>query len=224
MNRHHDTYHKPKRERLTARSKIVSILTQEILSNSSAQSFKIGSEYQMCRRFGVSRVTVRLALDDLKHRGLVYPKHGVGTFAYGHSTRNPRHIAIVLNPDHAFSASTFTEFFRGVHAFAAQHRFAELIIDSSITDWPLLYASHLCGVILFGPVMTEHDIASLQSYDLPFVLVAAHHESPPASSASPGELSLSGSTAECATNSINAYQTGMKAAQALLQLDRHISA
>jgi GntR family transcriptional regulator len=42
---------------------------------------RIASEHQLCRRFNVSRPTVRQALDVLVHEGLLYRHAGRGTFA-----------------------------------------------------------------------------------------------------------------------------------------------
>lgn len=41
------------------------------------------TEEQLCRQFGVSRITVRRALADLKAQGLVERRHGLGTFVLG---------------------------------------------------------------------------------------------------------------------------------------------
>src|ERR1700683_965317 len=49
---------------LTARSRIVATLTQEILNSPETKTFPLGSESQLCCRFSVSRVTVRHALSD----------------------------------------------------------------------------------------------------------------------------------------------------------------
>jgi hypothetical protein len=53
----------------TARNRVATTLTQEILDNPESKSFLIPSEHQLCRRFNVSRVTARLALNELRHLG-----------------------------------------------------------------------------------------------------------------------------------------------------------
>ena len=40
----------------------------------------IPSEYELCDQYGVSRITVRKALNDLIHEGLLYTQQGKGTF------------------------------------------------------------------------------------------------------------------------------------------------
>ena len=41
---------------------------------------KLFSERELTHLYGVSRITVRLALQELEKRGLVYKKHGKGTY------------------------------------------------------------------------------------------------------------------------------------------------
>lgn len=41
---------------------------------------KLLSERELTEKFGVSRITVRLALKELENRGLIYKKHGKGTY------------------------------------------------------------------------------------------------------------------------------------------------
>lgn len=43
------------------------------------------TEEQLCGQYGVSRITVRRALDSLLHRGLISRRRGVGTFVADHA-------------------------------------------------------------------------------------------------------------------------------------------
>jgi GntR family transcriptional regulator len=60
-------------------------VVQEILSGIEAGNLArddglLPSEVELSRRFGVSRATIREALSRLEQRGVVYRRHGVGTF------------------------------------------------------------------------------------------------------------------------------------------------
>ena len=59
-------------------------LTEELegsINNGSyGEKEKIPSENNLCKIYGVSRITVRQALDLLEQKGLVYTVHGKGTF------------------------------------------------------------------------------------------------------------------------------------------------
>ncbi len=56
----------------------VAVLTELITSGTLASGDYLPSEAALCRQFGVSRPTVRMALRTLETRGLVVTKHGVG--------------------------------------------------------------------------------------------------------------------------------------------------
>lgn len=58
---------------------LVDILEIQI-RNTMAPNDKLFSERELTQIFGVSRITVRLALQELEKRGLVYKKHGKGTY------------------------------------------------------------------------------------------------------------------------------------------------
>ena len=55
-------------------------LEKSINSGSYREKEKIPSENDLCTIYGVSRITVRQALDLLEQRGLIYSVHGKGTF------------------------------------------------------------------------------------------------------------------------------------------------
>ena len=58
---------------------LVDQLEMEI-RNSMLANDKLSSERELTKMYGVSRITVRLALQELEKRGLVYKKHGKGTY------------------------------------------------------------------------------------------------------------------------------------------------
>lgn len=58
---------------------LVDQLEMEI-RNSMLANDKLSSERELTKIYGVSRITVRLALQELEKRGLVYKKHGKGTY------------------------------------------------------------------------------------------------------------------------------------------------
>jgi len=67
---------------------IASLLADEIRQGSFEPSGKLPSEAALCLRFGVSRVTVRLALARLEADGAVERKQGKGTYATGKQLRH----------------------------------------------------------------------------------------------------------------------------------------
>ena len=67
---------------------ISSLLREEISRGQYEPSGKLLSEAALCRRFSVSRVTVRLALDKLVEDNIVERKQGKGSFALGKQLRH----------------------------------------------------------------------------------------------------------------------------------------
>lgn len=120
---------------VTARSHIVSVLTEEILNNKEPKAFPLQSEYQLCQRFAVSRVTVRLALTDLENRGLIYRKHGIGTFAHPRSTRIHRHIGVLLKSSRPTENCILAEILRGVQSVMSPLRSALILIPMPPEEW-----------------------------------------------------------------------------------------
>ena len=56
-----------------------SILAQKIMNNEWQVGDRLPSEFELCKEYGVSRITVRQALAELEKDGLVKRRQGVGT-------------------------------------------------------------------------------------------------------------------------------------------------
>ena len=67
---------------------IATVIREEMQSGQYEPSGKLPSETALCERFGVSRVTVRLALDKLCDQGLIERKQGKGSYAAGKQLRH----------------------------------------------------------------------------------------------------------------------------------------
>jgi GntR family transcriptional regulator len=69
--------------------KIRESLRQQIVSGELTMGQKLPAEDELAAQFGVSRMTVRQGITDLIDDGLLYRRHGVGTFvAYPHVERD----------------------------------------------------------------------------------------------------------------------------------------
>lgn len=66
------------------------------MSNFEKGQYQMAGEHALAARFGASRITVRLALTDLEKDGVIYRKHGKGTFAYSWSEREARRKEAIL--------------------------------------------------------------------------------------------------------------------------------
>lgn len=156
----------------TARARLVAAVTEEILSRNEQSSFPISSEHQLCRRFDVSRVTVRLALSDLENRGLIYRKHGKGTFAHGRSTRIHRYLGILMKSPQKAAQWPITEMIRGAQTVMSNLRSAILLMSTPPEEWRPEKASSLGGVIVMPQDVTPKDLEVLRNRNLPFFIFA----------------------------------------------------
>ena len=55
-------------------------MKEKIKAGEWPAEFKIPPERELCSIYGVSRITVRQALEDIKREGYIYSKQGRGTF------------------------------------------------------------------------------------------------------------------------------------------------
>jgi DNA-binding LacI/PurR family transcriptional regulator len=150
---------------------LVAALTEEILNSSEQSAFPIASEHQLCRRFNISRVTVRLALSDLENRGLIYRKHGKGTFAHGRTSRVHRNIGILMKSPMTAEHRPFAEVVRGAQMALAPMRSALLLISTSPEHWRPEKASSLGGVIVIPQDVTVAELEILNDRKLPYLTV-----------------------------------------------------
>jgi GntR family transcriptional repressor for pyruvate dehydrogenase complex len=63
------------------RSQVYGKLKEQLMAGVWKEGEKLPSEHELCGMFGVSRVTIRGAIQQLEILGLVETKHGGGTFA-----------------------------------------------------------------------------------------------------------------------------------------------
>ncbi len=155
---------------LTARKRLAAALTAEILSHPEEGPFAISSEHELCRRFQISRVTVRLALGDLENRGLIYRKHGKGTFAHGRTSRTHRDIGFLLKSPRAAEHRPIAEMVRGAQSVTAPLRSAIVLLSQPPEEWRPDLAGTLGGVVVIPQNVTERDLQVLKDRHLPFIL------------------------------------------------------
>jgi len=146
------------------------VLSKEILSKTSRESFLFESEHQLCRRFGVSRVTIRLVLGDLEQRGLIYRKHGKGTFAHGAGSRPTKLVAVLLKTTPQSGQWPILEMIRGIQNILSPLRISMLVVNTPPSEWWPEMTANLAGVIVFPTGVNQSDLDDLTNRKLPFIL------------------------------------------------------
>jgi GntR family transcriptional regulator len=64
-------------------------LREDIIGGSLKRGEKLPAEHELAAQFSVSRMTIRESIEDLVNEGLLYRRHGVGTFvAFPHLQRD----------------------------------------------------------------------------------------------------------------------------------------
>jgi GntR family transcriptional regulator, arabinose operon transcriptional repressor len=155
----------------TARARLVAALTEEILNSPEPAAYPIASEHQLCRRFSISRVTVRLALSDLENRGLIYRKHGKGTFAHGRTTRPYRNLGVLIKSPQIAAHRPIAEIVRGAQMTLSPLGAAILLISTPPEEWRPEKASSLSGIIVVPQDVTTKDLDILKDRNLPYLIV-----------------------------------------------------
>jgi len=158
--------------RITARKQVVSALTEEILGRSESDPFLIPSEHALCRRYNISRVTVRLALGDLETKGLIYRKHGKGTFAHGRSNRVQKGIAVLLKSRELMECWPIAEMVRGMQSYQGSQQSPVTFLTHSPKEWTPELTTSLAGVVVFPEDVSGEDLEILKNRKLPYLFAS----------------------------------------------------
>ena len=155
--------------RITARKRLVSTLSEEILNRAEREAYLMPSEHTLCRRFHLSRVTVRLALADLETKGLIYRQHGRGTFAHGRGQGAQKGLAILLKGVEAMKCWPLSELMRGMQSHSSQRHAPITFLDSSLKENTSELLSSLAGVLVFPDAVADEDLEILRNRKLPYL-------------------------------------------------------
>lgn len=106
----------------------------------------------------------------MENRGLIYRKHGKGTFAHGRTTRVHRYLGVLMKSAHSGEHRPITEMMRGVQTVMTALRSAILMVSTPPEIWRPEKASSLGGVIVVPPEVTSQDLEILRDRNLPYLL------------------------------------------------------
>lgn len=102
---------------------VLNFLKKNIINSTYPVYSKLPSEAELCEKLGVSRVTVRKALDTLREEGLIESKQGSGSYV---SIKNTSSFIPVIFSD-SRSVSRLTETYQGIQDFLTNTGFSPLL-------------------------------------------------------------------------------------------------
>lgn len=173
---------KKKREATTAakggprkRERLVKTLTQEIAEGFYELGVPMPSEHRLCERFGVSRVTVRLALDVLQNRGVIHRQHGRGTFVHDLTQRAFRSPAILMRGGLNVRCHACWQMLHGMEQETGRQQGMVTMTKQAPADWPAQAFEQMGGLVARASLLTRQDVAVLQQKHLPLFKLGNEH-------------------------------------------------
>ncbi len=109
-------------------------------------------------------------MGDLENRGLIYRKHGKGTFAHGRSTRLHRYLGILMKSPQAAEHRPIAELLRGLQTITTSLHSAILLITTPPDSWLPEKATSLGGVIVVPPNVVAGELEVLRNRNLPHLI------------------------------------------------------
>jgi DNA-binding LacI/PurR family transcriptional regulator/DNA-binding transcriptional regulator YhcF (GntR family) len=145
-----------------AHGKLEAELRADIVEGRISPGTKICSETGLADRYGISRGSVRTALDNLTRGGLLRKVRGSGTFVEKRTPGCERQIvflsfATALSREVFFDAGTYLPVINGMTALCAENN-CNLIVSHVGADWKVpqkLASGEIAGVVFHGQVNRE---------------------------------------------------------------------
>ncbi|OGV62180.1 MAG: hypothetical protein A3K19_01325 [Lentisphaerae bacterium RIFOXYB12_FULL_65_16] len=146
----------------------VETLGGEVRAGKYAAGQPMPSENQLCARFGVSRMTVRVILARLERDGLIYRQQGKGTFAYPPSAA-VKPVAFWLKDLGKASSPYMSELIAGADAHLSGVGAHVSATGAPLSAWSAAFCQSMAGVIVIPLNVDAGDIRQLAAFGLPHV-------------------------------------------------------
>lgn len=150
---------------------LMQALLKEILAGKYAADKPLPGEYPLCEKFGCSRTTVRRAMVELEKKGLVYRRHGKGTFVHSVDAMQLKPVGLLIKEPQKLAGDYFVELIRGCNSYLHSLGSQITIISQSPSQWSRELFSSLSGVIVVPAEVTDEDIKVFKERDFPYVVI-----------------------------------------------------
>jgi GntR family transcriptional regulator of arabinose operon len=161
------------------------LLMQDLHAGRLQPGERVPSEVELCRRYGVSRITVGRAIGDLVRQGLFYRVAGKGTFVAEHhvNQRGANKVIGVLFLGYTeILSSEFTpsaySVIEGINRITIPRGWHTMLLNPDLVQLRLaqLKALGISGVIISGVKDVSHIrfLRRLNAHKIPYVLMDRH--------------------------------------------------
>lgn len=157
--------------RTTRRQTITETLRREIADGAYPAHEAMPGEHALCARFGVTRATLRLALDDLERQGLIYRHHGSGTFANPARSVMAKPIGLLLMEAQKATTVGNVPIISGATYYLESVGSYLALVSKPPTDWPSSMLESLAGLIIVPPKVEQKHLDALSRAKIPSIVV-----------------------------------------------------
>lgn len=166
---------------------VFEFIQKSVRNGDFPKGVSLPSEKALMKRFGVSRITVVKAMDELRRRGIVSRRRGSGTFATNVSCRESGRLGLIL-PGMS-TGEIFPVICQSLMRFAREDGYSFVLGDVS-SDRPSVRAQKVCDVarqfvtqgiagVIFQPLaflrspdrVTKEILAQFHEANIPVVLI-----------------------------------------------------
>lgn len=170
----------PKKRPATSRQQIVAVLHREIVEGRLGPGRKVAGDFALAERFGVSRGTIRAALDELVRQGLITRTSGRGTFATSEGNGTTRPVVFLLKDVEKIHSQVITHLLQGLVPRVEQAGSHVVFQHRSPAEWPAALRQSLAGVVVIPHGASQADLDELSAARIPFVIATESELAGPA--------------------------------------------